>query len=38
MPWYCEVNLLDRINRQKQERKEKILEELITRNTDYDLP
>lgn len=21
MPWYCEVNLLDRINKQKQERR-----------------
>jgi hypothetical protein len=30
--------LIDRINRKKQERREKILEEIITRNTDYDLP
>ena len=38
MPWYCEVKLIDRINRKKQERREKILEEIITRNTDFDLP
>ena len=38
MPWYCEVNLIDRINRQKQERREKILQQIITKNTDYDLP
>jgi hypothetical protein len=38
MPWYCEVNLIDRINKKKQERRERILEELITRNTDFDLP
>lgn len=38
MPWYCEVKLIDRINKKKAERREKILEEIITRNTDYELP
>lgn len=26
MPWYCEVNLMDRINKKKAERRERILE------------
>jgi hypothetical protein len=38
MPWYCEVNLIDRINKKKDERRERILEEIITKNTNYDLP
>ena len=38
MPWYCEVNLLDRINKKKQERRERILEEIINRHNDNDLP
>ncbi len=38
MPWYCEVNLIDRINKKKRERHERILEEIINRNTEFDLP
>lgn len=38
MPWYCEVKLIKRINDKKQERRERILEEIIKRNTDYELP
>jgi hypothetical protein len=38
MPWYCEVNLLSRIDKQKLERRERILEEIINRNADFDLP
>ena len=32
------MNLIDRINKKKQERRERILEEIINKNTDYELP
>ena len=38
MPWYCEVNLLKRINDKKQERREQLLETIINRNQENDLP
>jgi hypothetical protein len=38
LPWYCEVNLLERIQREKQERRERILEEVINKHSDYDMP
>jgi len=38
LPWYCEVELLERINKAKSERREKILEEIIVKHTSMDLP
>ena len=38
MPWYCEVNLVDRINRKKEERRERIMEEVLSRHQENDLP
>ena len=38
LPWYCEVELLERINKAKADRREKILEEIIVKHTSTDLP
>lgn len=38
LPWYCEVELLERINKGKAERRERILEEIIVKHTSMDLP
>lgn len=38
LPWYCEVELLQRINEAKANRRERILEEIITKHTSMDLP
>lgn len=38
MPWYCEVRLIDRINHKKKERRERIIEEIIKKHTEYELP
>lgn len=38
LPWYCEINLMPRIEKQNEARSIRIREEVITKHTNYELP